>query len=69
MDNRTPLLIPKRIVAQQQGVCTRTLNRRVQRGQISPPLKIDGRDFWTDTQADADRQALITRALTRGAYL
>jgi hypothetical protein len=68
MDTRkVPILIPKRTVAARQGVCVRTVDRRVQKGLISPPLKIDERDYWPDDQAEADRQALIDRALARHA--
>ena len=64
---KVPTLIPKKLVAAQLGICVRSVDRKVKRGELSKPLKINGRDFWPSDRADIDRQKLIDFALTRHA--
>jgi predicted site-specific integrase-resolvase len=53
-ESRPARLEPKRKTAERFGVCTKTINRWVETGILSPPVRINGRDYFDpDTKPTA----------------
>jgi predicted site-specific integrase-resolvase len=44
----TGAMLPATKKADQLGVCTRTLDRWVESGILSQPVRINGRKYWPD---------------------
>ena len=50
-------LEPKRRTAERFGVCTKTLDRWVERGILAPPKRVNGRDYFSPDCQPANERA------------